>query len=113
MEQSALLPRSTGKLRVRKDSQGLVIREGFMEEAAVLDLKDSWALDGQRGREGVSRVGSAGVRCGGCDRRVAGCVGREESAASSSSSHLLTAPGRWGWGQNIQRQGPALKKVPF
>lgn len=34
-------------------------------------------------------------------------------AASSSSSHLLTAPGRWGWGQNIQRQGPALKKVPF
>lgn len=43
------------KLRVRKDSHGLVIREGFMEEAAaVRDLKDSWALDGQRGREGIS-----------------------------------------------------------
>lgn len=35
------------------------------------------------------------------------------AASSSSSSHLLTAPGRWGWGQNIQRQGPALKKFPF
>lgn len=33
-----------------------------MEEAgAVLDLKDSWALDGQRGREGISRRGSTGA----------------------------------------------------
>ena len=47
--------------RVRKDSHGLIIREGFMEEAAaVWDLKDSWALDGQRGREGIS-----GGRCAG------------------------------------------------
>lgn len=38
------LARSAGKLRVRKDSHGLVIR-GFMEEAGtVLDLKDfGWA----------------------------------------------------------------------
>lgn len=50
MEQSVLLA-----TRVRKDSRGLVVREGFMEEAAaVLDLKDSWALDGQRGREGIA-----------------------------------------------------------
>ena len=33
-----------------------------MEEAeAVLDLKDSRALDGQRGKEGISRVGSTGA----------------------------------------------------
>lgn len=32
-----------------------------MKEAeAVLDPKDSWALDGQRGKEGLSRVGSSG-----------------------------------------------------
>lgn len=41
---SVFLARSAGKLRVRKDSHGLVIR-GFMEEAGtVLDLKDfGWA----------------------------------------------------------------------
>lgn len=33
-----------------------------MEEAgAVLDLKDRRALDGQRGRKGISRIGSAGA----------------------------------------------------
>lgn len=46
----------------RKGSRGLEIREGFMAEAGVvLDMKDSWALDGQRGRKGISRVGSAGA----------------------------------------------------
>lgn len=41
VEQSVLLAKSAGKLRVRKDSQS-VIREGFTEEAAaVLDLKEA------------------------------------------------------------------------
>lgn len=54
-------PEMLGSLRVREDSHGLVIRKGFMEEAeAVLDL-DSQALDGQRGKEGISRVGSTGA----------------------------------------------------
>lgn len=57
-----MLAGSAGELRVRNDSHGLEIREGFMEEArGALDLKDSWVLDGQRGREGISRVGSAGA----------------------------------------------------
>lgn len=62
MKQSVLLARSAGKLRVRKVSHRLITREGFMEEAgAVLDLKDRWALDGQRGRKGISRIASAGA----------------------------------------------------
>lgn len=61
-KQSVLLARCAGKLRVRKVSHRLVTREGFMEEAgAVLDLKDSRTLDGQRGRKGISRVASAGT----------------------------------------------------
>lgn len=39
---------------IRKVSHGLVIRKGFIEEAgAVLDLKDSRVLDGQREKEGI------------------------------------------------------------
>lgn len=61
VEQSVLLARSAGKLRVRKDSQS-VIREGFTEEAAaVLDLKELGFLDRQKGREGISRGGSTGT----------------------------------------------------
>lgn len=57
-----LLARSAGKLRVRKVSHRVITREGFMEEAgAVLDLKDRRALDGQRGRKGISRIASAGA----------------------------------------------------
>lgn len=49
-----MLARSAGELR-GKGSHGLEIREGFVEEAgAVLSMKDSWALDGQRGRKGIS-----------------------------------------------------------
>lgn len=63
MEQSMLLATSAGKLRVGKIPTELVIREGFMEEAAAVpDLKDSQALAGQRGREGISRGGSAGAQ---------------------------------------------------
>lgn len=63
VEQSMLLATSAGKLRVGKIPTELVIREGFMEEAAAVpDLKDSQALAGQRGREGISRGGSAGAQ---------------------------------------------------
>lgn len=54
-------PAGLGSEELGKDSLGLATREGFMKEAeAVLDPKDSWALDGQRGKEGLSRVGSSG-----------------------------------------------------
>lgn len=99
----------------RKGSHGLEIREGFMEEAgAVLNMKDSWALDGQRGRKGINcrKRRSCDVAAATAEWLVEGAE-RSQAASSSSSSHLLTAPGRRGWGQNIQRQGPALKKVPF
>lgn len=110
-----LLTRSAGKLRVGKDSQGLVIREGFMEEAAaVLDLKElGFGLAERKGGHLKSRKHrNPSVEATMAERLVEGAE-RSRAASSSSSSHLLTAPGRWGWGQNIQRQGPALKKVPF
>lgn len=45
----------------RKVSHRLITREGFMKEAGtVLDLKDRWALDEQRGRD-ISRIASAGA----------------------------------------------------
>lgn len=77
------------------------------EAAAVLDL-DSWALHGQKGGESISKVGS-----GSTGAVEAATAERSLAASSSSSSHLLTAPKRRGWGQNVQRQGPALKKLPF
>ena len=54
-------PAGLGSAELGKDSLGLAIREGFMKEAeTVLDPKDSWALHAQRGKEGLSRVGSSG-----------------------------------------------------